>query len=30
MTPDAATLTYVSLNALAAVFDNSYMAGGGG
>jgi hypothetical protein len=29
MTPDAATLTYVSLNALAAVFDNSYMAGGG-
>jgi len=26
MTPDAATLTYVSLNALAAVFDNCYMA----
>jgi hypothetical protein len=26
MTPDAATLTYVSLNAFAAVFDNCYMA----
>ena len=26
MTPDAATLTYVSLNAFAAIFDNAYMA----
>ena len=26
MTPDAATLTYVGLNAAAAVFDNCYMA----
>ena len=26
MTPDAATLTYVSLNAFAAIFDNCYMA----
>ena len=26
LTPDAATLTYVSLNALAAIFDNCYMA----
>jgi hypothetical protein len=27
MTPDAATLTYVSLNAFAAIFDNCYMVG---
>jgi len=26
MTPDAATLTYVGLNAAAAIFDNCYMA----